>query len=521
MYRYKTSFIPLLFLSFAFPIQSLGVHLESGSRWIGDYTCLQGRTDLELTVLEVKLPAVKAIFHFRHNLSQTEGRFYLKGQYAKETGDLTFEPGEWIEQPIGYSSMGMAGKILDDPVRYEGNIPQKNCGTFNVKPATSPGFPVIPDSVPDLIWQLRKPNDPDVKQRILLALRESDMTPHLDDAVPALFQAIREDQQGLYDHMASAALEKVGGEIEKQLQAALEDENGNLRDHAFILLSKIDPAKAQDALKKIKIEEEVPHIIRNIELITAYSSDVQYERMALEKLSLLIRKGQYSWFKDPIEVCKRYANKFGISENATFALQENNCVIAKDGDNSLKFEGEQDDQLSLWRITTFTNLNTNNHAQVKEDAVSIEIPPGLSWDKLFKKFRNNSTSLFLSIQRPLISVSINREMDPATVNSKTVRVEFEGKPLSGVKAKFNHKQVVYRGKKYFSPQFSIDLTAVKNLAQAVGKNIRITLTDGIKNKEGGSLVPCQMYYTPGQCLEEPSGAKIKSFAFEVRVYSAK
>ena len=110
-----------------------GNPMRSGTRWTGEYECRQGVTDLELTVVHTNGNNVKAIFHFRHDPSRVEGSFYLFGEYNSKTGELKLYPGNWIDQPPGYITVGMTGRVFSGPLRYEGVITTEGCKDFSVR----------------------------------------------------------------------------------------------------------------------------------------------------------------------------------------------------------------------------------------------------------------------------------------------------------------------------------------------------------------------------------------------------
>jgi len=110
------------------------VSFSSGQLWVGSYTCVQGRTDLELRIVGVSgSNSVEAIFDFNHQASGCKGSFYLKGIYNSETREMNFSPGKWIKNTCGYGTVGMKGEVLTNPLRYEGRITHSGCGDFRVE----------------------------------------------------------------------------------------------------------------------------------------------------------------------------------------------------------------------------------------------------------------------------------------------------------------------------------------------------------------------------------------------------
>ncbi len=107
------------------------------SVWVGRYECSQGWTDLELEVTKVQDENIEALFNFEHVPSGAAGSFYLSGTFDPESREVNFMPGEWKIRPYCYSTVGMAGKVLDHPTRFEGRITHDKCGSFKVVPKLS------------------------------------------------------------------------------------------------------------------------------------------------------------------------------------------------------------------------------------------------------------------------------------------------------------------------------------------------------------------------------------------------
>ena len=46
---------------------------------------------------------------------------------------MTFHPGEWIERPGHYVTVGMKGTVSEDLAEYSGIITHTGCGEFRVR----------------------------------------------------------------------------------------------------------------------------------------------------------------------------------------------------------------------------------------------------------------------------------------------------------------------------------------------------------------------------------------------------
>jgi len=102
-----------------------------GQTWVGTYTCSQGDTDLTLAITRVDGMHVYGVFKFRHAASGAKGSYDLDGTFDPTTSGLTLLPGEWIEHPKGYTSVGMIGTVSNDV--YSGTIDFSGCSAFSVR----------------------------------------------------------------------------------------------------------------------------------------------------------------------------------------------------------------------------------------------------------------------------------------------------------------------------------------------------------------------------------------------------
>jgi hypothetical protein len=111
--------------------------------WKGSYTCAQGDTNLVLRIRTVsespvetelgKALGITAVFDFDHNNRSAAGAFYVSGRYYLESGATTFDPGEWIRQPSGYTAVGMDGLVSRDGKYFSGKILFSGCRNFQLQ----------------------------------------------------------------------------------------------------------------------------------------------------------------------------------------------------------------------------------------------------------------------------------------------------------------------------------------------------------------------------------------------------
>ncbi len=103
--------------------------------WVGDYDCPQGNTELTFRVLHVRGDAITAAFEFHHVDSGAAGKYLMTGRYDADTRKVRFAPGEWIDQPHDYVTVGMSGEIAFDGSLFAGRIDNPRCGAFRLRPA--------------------------------------------------------------------------------------------------------------------------------------------------------------------------------------------------------------------------------------------------------------------------------------------------------------------------------------------------------------------------------------------------
>jgi len=109
-------------------------------RWTGSYVCRQGVTALQLDIMSVPAAPglVTAVFTFGpspDNPNPPSGAFTMSGMF--EGDQLTLAGDVWIERPLGYSLVGLAGTYSSVGVQQiKGQVRGTGCGTFTVQKAS-------------------------------------------------------------------------------------------------------------------------------------------------------------------------------------------------------------------------------------------------------------------------------------------------------------------------------------------------------------------------------------------------
>jgi hypothetical protein len=104
--------------------------MHAGEEWVGTYVCAQGTTDLTLRVERVMGSSVDAVFDFSHGPSGVAGRYRMRGTLNPD-GTAHFVPGPWIDQPDGYISVGMTGRVQGGG--FAGRMDHRSCRQFSVQ----------------------------------------------------------------------------------------------------------------------------------------------------------------------------------------------------------------------------------------------------------------------------------------------------------------------------------------------------------------------------------------------------
>ena len=101
-------------------------------KWKGTYLCGQGITGLTLDISTTQ-QSMRAIFNFypvQQNPNVGSGSFSLAGEFSMD-GYFKLKPNVWINQPQGFSMVGMSGKISDNRKELIGSI-DSGCSSFHL-----------------------------------------------------------------------------------------------------------------------------------------------------------------------------------------------------------------------------------------------------------------------------------------------------------------------------------------------------------------------------------------------------
>jgi hypothetical protein len=93
-----------------------------GDVWVGQYVCSQGVTELRFHVAGVRGDRVRAVFDFHHVPSGAVGRYEMRGTWYPAERRAVFVAGAWIDQPPGYITVDMEGRVHPDGRRFGGQI---------------------------------------------------------------------------------------------------------------------------------------------------------------------------------------------------------------------------------------------------------------------------------------------------------------------------------------------------------------------------------------------------------------
>jgi|GEM_PF-1599551 len=107
--------------------------------WVGDYTCAQGKTALALTIRQAPNGA-QVLFQFSGtavNPTIPAGSFEMMAAADPFSGALVFKPVRWVQQPSGYSMVGLRGTLHDQNTLMGEVTGAPGCTTFIVRRGAS------------------------------------------------------------------------------------------------------------------------------------------------------------------------------------------------------------------------------------------------------------------------------------------------------------------------------------------------------------------------------------------------
>ena len=110
-------------------------------RWVGGYTCAQGKMGLTLELKGEADGSVTGVFAFAPTKGSgpqaATGRYSIKGSVG-DSGLFFLLPDAWIEQPEGYEMVGLIGFLMDGMGQidgFSGQVRSADCGEYRVKRA--------------------------------------------------------------------------------------------------------------------------------------------------------------------------------------------------------------------------------------------------------------------------------------------------------------------------------------------------------------------------------------------------
>ena len=112
------------------PTDKKSTVILKGQLWSGTYVCIQGKTDLNLSITAVNKEKITAIFDFNYDKGKAEGKYELFGSYDARTKILSFDPGNWLENPNNYIATSIHGRVENNI--YQGQVLHNTCTTFEL-----------------------------------------------------------------------------------------------------------------------------------------------------------------------------------------------------------------------------------------------------------------------------------------------------------------------------------------------------------------------------------------------------
>jgi len=103
--------------------------LAPASIYEGRYLCAQGDTGMTLRIQEVKGRSVYGVFEFFHEPTGARGSFSVEGELS-QSGEITFEPLEWIVRPPRYVAVPFRVTVSDDGATLRGGVLHASCGAM-------------------------------------------------------------------------------------------------------------------------------------------------------------------------------------------------------------------------------------------------------------------------------------------------------------------------------------------------------------------------------------------------------
>jgi len=104
--------------------------------WEGTYSCAQGLTNLNLSISQTNSSEISAVFKFsanRSNPSVPSGSYRMIGTYDNKTNKITLRATDWINQPSGYVTVDLVGKVSQGNTKMSGDVLDSRCTTFTLE----------------------------------------------------------------------------------------------------------------------------------------------------------------------------------------------------------------------------------------------------------------------------------------------------------------------------------------------------------------------------------------------------
>ena len=133
------------------PDDALDLPFRPGDRWIGSYTCRQGKSEMSILFEDVSRATggddeslhVEATFEFHFagssGYAPSDGAARMRGKYDPRSRRLRLVGEEWLEQPPGYALVNLAGSFSArgsgrHSSSYSGTVEGPGCTTFSARP---------------------------------------------------------------------------------------------------------------------------------------------------------------------------------------------------------------------------------------------------------------------------------------------------------------------------------------------------------------------------------------------------
>jgi hypothetical protein len=278
---------------------------------------------------------------------------------------------------------------------------------------------------------------------------------------------------------------------------------------------------------------EIPNIIKNITTDSETGDQKpEIDFKVADQVRKDVQNGKLLWFKDPVEVSKKYGFRFGISNNSQYSLEQaakagedsgliHSTVLATNSTKSYRiYLISEQSQPYVWLVNAVSNIQQSNKLRVTFfSAASTYDTDGVGHQEIVSRFGDGTTMYYLNVKKPVVTFYLNQPANPSTVNSGSIIVKVNNAVLSGPTAKAVTEQGSSHGATFPMYSVQVDLSNISNLKNYAGQNVQIILTDKIKDNSGNPLQQCDRAYNKGECITDASGQKIKVFGAELKLYS--